>query len=44
MICLVVSPRMRVLKNAIDISEVDAADLVNADTEDAIGTRNEGLN
>lgn len=35
---------MQVLKNAIDISEVDAVDLVNADTEDAIGTRNEGLN
>lgn len=32
------------LKNAIGIGEVDAVDLVNADTEDAIGTRNEELN
>lgn len=39
-----VSPRMQVLKNATDISEVHAVDLVNADIEDAIGTRNEGLN
>lgn len=44
MIRLVVSPRMRVLKNAIGIGEVDAVGLANADTEDAIGTRNEELN
>lgn len=34
----------QVLKNAIDISEVDTVNPVNADTGDAIGTRNEGLN